>query len=91
MYKIANINIPNINISKNTLHIILYVITLALAVGYLMDNQVLAFVSLFVIAGLIYYVNENIIYALSISIIITNLLLTMQYLEPPKIDMLAMK
>jgi hypothetical protein len=91
MYKIANINIPNINISKNTLHIILYVITLALAVGYLMDNQVLAFVSLFVIAGLIYYVNKNIIYALSISIIITNLLLTMQYLEPPKIDMLAMK
>ena len=73
------------------MHIILYVITLALAVGYLMDNQVLAFVSLFVIAGLIYYVNENIIYALSISIIITNLLLTMQYLEPPKIDMLAMK
>ena len=91
MYKIANINIPNINISKNTLHIILYVITLALAVGYLLDNQVLAFVSLFVIAGLIYYVNKNIIYALSISIIITNLLLTMQYLEPPKIDMLAMK
>ena len=86
MYKIPNINIP-----KNILHIILYVIMLALAVGYLMDNQVLAFVSLFVIAGLIYYFNGNIIYALSISIIITNLLLSMKYLEPPNVELLAMK
>ena len=86
MYKIPNINIP-----KNILHIILYVIMLALAVGYLMDNQVLAFVSLFVIAGLIYYFNGNIIYALSISIIITILLLSMKYLEPPNVELLAMK
>ena len=48
-----------------------------------MDNQILAFVCLFIIAGLIYYLNKNIIYALSISIIITNLLLTMNYLEVP--------
>ena len=74
---------PSINISNNSVRIMLYVITLALAVGYLMDNQILAFVCLFIITGLIYYLNKNIIYALSISIIITNLLLTMNYVEVP--------
>lgn len=74
------------NISKNSNSIkimegIIYFITLSLAVSYVINNQSLAIVSLFTIAGIIYYIKKKIVLALVVSIIITNLLLSMKYLE----------
>ena len=70
------------NISKNSNSIkimegIIYFITLSLAVSYVINNQSLAIVSLFTIAGIIYYIKKKIVLALVVSIIITNLLLSM--------------
>lgn len=74
------------SISKNSNSIkilegIIYFITLSLAVSYVINNQSLAIVSLFTIAGIIYYIKKKIVLALVVSIIITNLLLSMKYLE----------
>lgn len=83
--------IPNIHISSNIIEKILFFITLALAVNFVMNKQVTALFSLFFIAGIIYYFNKNVTISLLISIIITNLLLAMNYLEPPYIEKLENK
>ena len=75
-----------IHISKNIINNILFFITLALAVNFIMNKQITALLSLFIIAGLIYYYNNNITIALLISIIVTNLLLAINYLEAPQIE-----
>lgn len=75
-----------IHISKNIINNILFFITLALAVNFIMNKQITALLSLFIIAGLIYYYNKNITIALLISIIVTNLLLAINYLEAPQIE-----
>ena len=75
-----------IHISKNIINNILFFITLALAVNFIMNKQITALLSLFIIAGLIYYYNNNITIALLISIIVTNLLLEINYLEAPQIE-----
>ena len=69
----------NFNISQNTKRNILYVIIVALIVSYIMNNQSLALVSLLFISVLAYMVTKNIIISLVLSIIITNLLLSMNY------------
>ena len=84
-------NIPNIHISSNIIEKILFFITLALAVNFVMNKQVTALLSLFFIAGIIYYFNKNVTTSLLISIIITNLLLAINYLEPPYIEKLEKK
>ena len=83
--------IPKINISTNTIEKILFFITLALAVNFVMNKQVTALLSLFFIGGLIYYFSKNVTLSLLVSIIITNLLLAMKYLEPPNIEKLENK
>ena len=70
-------NINYNNIVKN----ILYVITLILAVIYIINEETLALISLMLIACGIYIINKNIIFALFISIIITNLLLVIGYFK----------
>lgn len=75
-----------IHISKNIINNILFFITLALAVNFIMNKQITALLSLFIIAGLIYYYNKNITITLLISIIVTNLLLAINYLEAPQIE-----
>jgi len=70
-------NIISNNVAKN----LLYFITLALAVSYIVNEENLAFMCLILIAGGIYVMKRNIIFALLISIIITNLLLSMNYFK----------
>jgi hypothetical protein len=82
---------PKIPVSKNVLTNILYVITLALAVNYVMKKQISALLSLFLIAGLVYYVKKNVTLALIVSIIATNLLIAMKYLGGPKFEQFKSK
>jgi len=77
---------PKIPVSKNVLTNILYVITLALAVNFVMKKQISALISLFLIAGLVYYFKKNITLALIVSIIATNLLIALKYLGGPKFE-----
>jgi hypothetical protein len=80
-----------IPISKNILTNILYLITLALAINYIMKKQIAALLSLFLIAGLVYYFKKNVTLALIVSIIATNLLIAMKYLGGPKLEQLMNK
>tara|TARA_Y100000816_G_scaffold279686_1_gene252240 strand:+ start:211 stop:591 length:381 start_codon:yes stop_codon:yes gene_type:complete len=61
--------------NKNLINF-LYLVTFGLSVGYLVNKEYLALICLLVLAGLIYFIGKNILYALGISIIITNLLLS---------------
>ena len=70
-------NILSNNVYKN----ILYLVSLALGVSYIINEQSLALISLVAIACGIYLLNKSIVIALFISIIITNLLLSMNYLK----------
>jgi hypothetical protein len=58
----------------------LYLITLALLVNYIINEQSLALISLTIIAGLVYVISKSVVIALFVSIIITNLLLAMNLL-----------
>lgn len=82
---------PKIPVSKNVLTNILYVITLALAVNYVMKKQISALLSLFLIAGLVYYFKKNVMLSLIVSIIATNLLIAMNYLGGPKFEQFKMR
>jgi hypothetical protein len=82
---------PKIHVSKNVLTNILYVITLALAVNYVMKKQISALLSLFLIAGLVYYFKKNVTLSLIVSIIATNLLIAMNYLGGPKFEQFKMR
>jgi hypothetical protein len=70
-------NITSNNVIKN----ILYLISLALVVSYILNEQSLAALSFTVIAGVIYVISKSVVIALLLSIIITNLLLSMNYLK----------
>ena len=73
--------LPRNIISNNVVKNVLYLISLALAVSYIINEQNLALISLILIASGIYVMNKSIVIALFISIIITNLLLSMNYLK----------
>ena len=78
--------LPKIRMSKSILTNILYVITLVLAINFIMKNQISALLSLFLIAGLVYYFMKNVTLALIVSIIATNLLIATKYLGGPKME-----
>ena len=61
--------------NKNLINF-LYLVTFALSIGYLVNKEYVALICLLVLAGLIYFISKKIIYALGISIIVTNLLLS---------------
>tara|TARA_B110001452_G_C15238025_1_gene428673 strand:- start:2925 stop:3377 length:453 start_codon:yes stop_codon:yes gene_type:complete len=67
--------------NKKNLVNLLYVLTVALSVGYFVNKQYNALVCLGLVAGGIYLFNKNVMYALGISIVVTNLLLSMNYLN----------
>jgi len=76
-----NFKLPRNIISNNILKNVLYLVTSALAVSYIINEQSLALLSLIVIACGVYVMNKSIVIALLVSIIITNLLLSMNYLK----------
>jgi hypothetical protein len=69
----------NIKISQKTKINILLLIVTALSVSYIMNKQISAFISLLLLSGLAYALSKNIVLSLATSIIITNLLLSMNY------------
>ena len=71
--------LPRNIISNNVVKNVLYFITLALALSYIINEQNVALISLILIASGIYIMNKNVVIALFISISITNLLLSMNY------------
>jgi hypothetical protein len=73
--------LPRNIISNNIVKYVLYLITFVLALSYIINEQSLALISLIIIACGLYVLNNNIVIALFSSIIITNLLLSMNYLK----------
>ena len=73
--------LPRNIISNNVIKNVLYLITLVLALSYIINEQNLALITLILIAGGVYAINKSVVIALFIAIIITNLLLTMNYFE----------
>lgn len=76
-----NFKLPKNIISNNVVKMFLYLITLALLVNYIINEQSLALISLTIIAGLVYVISKSVVIALFVSIIITNLLLAMNLLK----------
>ena len=83
--------LPKIHMSKSILTNILYVITLVLAINFIMKKQITALLSLFLIAGLVYYFKKNVTLALIVSIVATNLLIAMKYLGGPKFEQFRLR
>ena len=73
--------LPKNVVSKNNMKNVLYLVTLALAVGYVMNKQNIALVSLLVVAGIIYMLKKDVVLALGVSIVVTNVLLAMNYFK----------
>ena len=71
--------LPKNLVSSNNMQNVLYLITLALAVSYIMNRQNVALVSLLLVAGGVYMFKKNVVLALGVSIVVTNLLLSMNY------------
>ena len=76
-----NFKLPRNIISNTIVKNVLYLITLALAVSYIINEQSVALISLILIACGIYLMNKSVVIALFISIIITNLLLATNYFK----------
>lgn len=73
--------LPRNIISNNVIKNVLYLITLVLAISYIINEQNFALITLILIACVVYAMNKGVVIALFIAIIITNLLLTMNYFE----------
>ena len=73
--------LPKNVVSKNNMKNVLYLVSLALAVGYVMNRQNIALVSLLVVAGAVYMLKKDVVLALGVSIVITNVLLAMNYFK----------
>ena len=67
--------LPRNIISNNVIKNVLYLITLVLAVSYIINEQNLALITLILIACGVYAINKGIVISLFMAIIITNLLL----------------
>jgi len=70
---------------------VLYLIVLALAVSYIMNKQSTALVSLIFISGITYLLTKNMVISLGLSIIVTNLLLSMNYFVVEGLSMMQNK
>ena len=73
--------LPKNVVSKNNMKNVLYLVSLALAVGYVMNRQNIALVSLLVVAGAVYMLKKDVVLALGVSIVVTNVLLAMNYFK----------
>ena len=54
-------------------------LTVALSIGYLTNKQYEAIIFLYVVAGVMYFICKNVLCSLGVSIILTNLLLSMDF------------
>ena len=68
-------------IKNDTLTYLVIFLTIALTVGYLVDKNYKAVVLLYFLAVLMYFVCKNVLCSLGISIILTNLFLTLNKSE----------
>tara|TARA_B110000261_G_scaffold163638_1_gene210236 strand:- start:577 stop:903 length:327 start_codon:yes stop_codon:yes gene_type:complete len=68
-------------VSNDWKTILVVVIALALCVGYLVNKQNQALVSLLVISGVSYLLNKNVMMSLVVGIAVTSLLVTMNYVK----------
>ena len=80
-----NFKLPRNIISNNVIKNVLYLVSSALAVSYIINEQSLALLSLIAIACGVYVMNKSVVIALFVAIIITNLLLSMNYLKESNI------
>ena len=69
----------NIRLSQKTKTNVLLLIVAALSVSYIMNKQISAVLSLLLLTGVAYMLSKNIVISLALSIIITNLLLSLNY------------
>ena len=69
----------NIRLSQKTKTNVLLLIVAALSVSYIMNKQITAVLSLLLLSGVAYMLSKNIVISLALSIIITNLLLSLNY------------
>ena len=69
----------NIRLSQKTKTNVLLLIVAALSVSYIMNKQITAVLSLLLLTGVAYMLSKNIVISLALSIIITNLLLSLNY------------
>ena len=70
-------NVGNVFRNDNLTNFVLF-LTIALSVGYLVNKTYHAIVLLYVIAGLLFLLCKNVACALGISIILTNLFLSLK-------------
>ena len=75
------LKLPRNIISNNVIKNVLYLITLVLAVSYIINEQNLALITLILIACGVYVMNKSVVISLFIAIIITNLLLSTNYFK----------
>jgi len=68
-------------IKNDTLSYLVIFLTLALTVGYFVDKNYKAIVLLYLLTGLMYLVCKNLLCSLGISIILTNLFLSLTKIE----------
>lgn len=66
--------------NKNLVNV-LYLVMLVLSVMYVNNKQYTALLYLYLIAGVVFMFTKNVLYALGISIIVTNLLVSYKYIE----------
>ena len=69
----------NIRLSQKTKTNVLLLIVAALSVSYIMNKQITAVLSLLLLTGVAYMLSKNMVISLALSIIITNLLLSLNY------------
>ena len=77
---ISSVNIKNIFKNDNLTNLVI-LLTIILIVGYLTNKNYDAIVFLFVSSCLLFLLCKNIVYSLTISIILTNLLITLDYIK----------
>ena len=85
--------LPKNVVSRNNMKNVLYLVSLALAVGYVMNRQNIALVSLLVVAGAVYMLKKDVVLALGVSIVVTNVSVQLfassamtLYVPPPTFD-----
>ena len=63
----------NLELNKDLIKYIVYTISIILAIDYYINNKLLLLIFFIILSGIIYYSNNSIVIALTLSIIISNL------------------
>ena len=68
--------------SSNSVKYLIYLLSLALIVGYIVKNQIIPLIFFILFSGIIYYFNKNQVISLLFGIIVTNLLIVLNIFTP---------